>query len=82
MWAPGQGPAHICSVPLRDVLFFAGSFGPSNGHPIGYPCGHPMGTHFSKQINILLSGHPRDPGGIEPQPIKLEFTIYPAELWI
>ena len=22
------------------------------------------------------------PGGIEPQPIKLEFTIYPAELWI
>ena len=25
---------------------------------------------------------PIDPGGIEPQPIKLEFTIYPAELWI
>lgn len=22
------------------------------------------------------------PGGIEPQPIKLEFKIYPAELWI
>ena len=22
------------------------------------------------------------PGGIEPQPIKLEFTIYPTELWI
>ena len=21
------------------------------------------------------------PGGIEPQPIKLEFTIYPSELW-
>ena len=34
----------------------------------------------------ILSGPlqraPIDPGGIEPQPIKLEFTIYPAELWI
>ena len=26
--------------------------------------------------------HTLFPGGIEPQPIKLEFTIYPAELWI
>ena len=32
------------SVPLRDVLFFTGSFGPSNGYPIGYPCGHPCGA--------------------------------------
>ena len=29
-----------------------------------------------------LNTKTNSPGGIEPQPIKLEFTIYPAELWI
>ena len=36
--------------------------------------GHTIGTPFTLKLN--------SPGGIEPQPIKLEFTIYPAELWI
>ena len=40
------------SVPLRDLfLFFAGSFGPSNGHPIGHPCGHPYGAPTFQKIN-------------------------------
>ena len=41
----------------------------------GYPYGHPL-------KNSSFGRAPIDPGGIEPQPIKLEFTIYPAELWI
>ena len=60
---------HIFARLHLVMFFFAGSFGPSNGHPIG----HPYGPRFAGPI---------DPGGIEPQPIKLEFTIYPAELWI
>ena len=40
------GQVHIFrSVPLRDILFFAGSFGPSNAPTsgaYGYPYGTPM----------------------------------------
>ena len=36
-------------------------------------CGHHVNTLHTKT---------NSPGGIEPQPIKLEFTIYPAKLWI
>ena len=54
------------SVPLRDVIFFAGSFGPSNGHPIGYPCGHPYGAPTFKKLNylILLTQSPSSRGGV------------------
>ena len=45
------------------------------GYPIGHPCGHPLSNKVIWRKLI-------DPGGIEPQPIKLEFTIYPTELWI
>ena len=43
------------------------------------PCA-PIG-HTSWASMSIYRG-PVNPGGIEPQPIKLEFTIYPAELWI
>ena len=37
------------------IIFFAGSFGPSNGHPIGHPCGHPYGAPtFQKGKNLGL----------------------------
>ena len=42
-------------------------------------------THKSLELYILLGNaamSDKYPGGIEPQPIKLEFKIYPAELWI
>lgn len=42
-------------------------------------------THKSLELYILLGNAAMSdeyPGGIEPQPIKLEFKIYPAELWI
>ena len=41
-------------------------------------------THLKCVRRVLTHLHQTlySPGGIEPQPIKLEFTIYPAELWI
>ena len=38
-------------------------------------------NRWSLELYILQSND-EDPGGIEPQPIKLEFIIYPAELWM
>ena len=42
------------SVPLRDFFSFAGSFGPSNGHPMGTHVGTPMGHPLFK--NNLVKG--------------------------
>ena len=55
--------------------------GTLSGTHVGTPRGHPL---FKNKINLFFEGpiYPGGPGGIEPQPIKLEFTIYPAELWI
>ena len=54
------------------MIFYGceGVFGGGHVH-MGSACEHPP---FTLKLN--------SPGGIEPQPIKLEFTIYPAELWI
>ena len=59
---------HMCTTSRGPFILFV----VAPCAPIGHTSWASMGTHRA----------PIDPGGIEPQPIKLEFTIYPAELWI
>ena len=42
------------SVPLRDFFSFAGSFGPSNGHPMGTHVGTPMGHPLFKNSHFMM----------------------------
>ena len=60
MWHP---PAHICSVPLRDILFLRAPSGPLMGThraPMWVPL---RGPHFSK-LNYLLFTCKRPPRSI------------------
>ena len=76
IWVPYRAP--ISRFHFVIYFFFAGSFGPSNGHPMGTH----VGTLWAPTFKIKLNHGNHRSRWIEPQPIKLEFTIYPAELWI
>ena len=65
-WVAAGDGTHIYSVTLRDFFFFAGSFGPSNGHPIGHPCGHQRVPTFKKETKLILAYCLTSPGAQEP----------------
>ena len=77
--------SHIRSVPLREFFFSAGSFGPSNGHPMGTHVGTPMGHPLFKKEIISSSREPQNKG-LEPIPLqnwipKLSLFEFATFLW-